>query len=78
MDDLHGSDHFSVLVQFNQVETAPSTAQWDFRHVNWDLYFDLCTSDLTEEAVFSREDPALQFPSSNPVQTHVAQATLVH
>ena len=61
MDDLQGSDHFPVLMQFNQVERALSIGQWDFRHVNWDLYSDLCTSDITEEAVFSTEDLALQF-----------------
>ena len=57
--DLHGSDHFLVLVQFGQAEKAPSTGRWDFRNVNWDLYYDLCTS--AEEAVFSWEDAALQF-----------------
>ena len=61
MDDLHGSDHFPVLVQFSQVEKAPDVGRWDFRNVNWDLYSDLCASAITEEAVFSREDPALQF-----------------
>ena len=61
VDGLHGSDHFPVLVQFNQVEIAPGTELWDVRHVNWDLYSDLCTSDITEEAVFSTEDPALHF-----------------
>ena len=61
VDDLHGSDHFPVLVQFNQVEKAPDVGRWDFRNVNWDLYSDLCTSAITEEAVFSGEDPALQF-----------------
>ena len=72
MDDLHGSDHFPVLVQFSQVETAPDVGRWDFRNVNWDLYSDLCASiagedpalqftHTSEEAVFSGEDPALQF-----------------
>ena len=61
VDDLHGSDHFPVLVQFSQVEKAPDVGRWDFRNVNWDLYSDLCASAITEEAVFSREDPALQF-----------------
>ena len=61
VDDLHGSDHFPVLVQFSQVEKAPDVGWWDFRNVNWDLYSDLCASAITEEAVFSEEDPALQF-----------------
>ena len=61
MDDLHGSDHFPVLVQFSQAEKAPSIGRWNFRNVNWNLYSDLCTSAVTEEAVFSREDLALQF-----------------
>ena len=61
MDDLHGSDHFPVLVQFSQAEKAPDVGRWDFRNVNWDLYSDICASAVTEEAVFSREDPALQF-----------------
>ena len=58
MDDLHGSDHIPVLVQFNQVEKAPSIGQWDFRNVNWDLYIDLCISSLY---IFSMKDQALQF-----------------
>ena len=61
MDDLHRNDLFPVLVQFNQVEKAPSIRQGDFRNVTWDLSSDLCTSDTTEEAAFSTEDPALQF-----------------
>ena len=61
VDDLHGSDHFPVLVQFSQIEKALSIERWDYRNANWDLYSDLCTSAVTEEAVFSREDLALQF-----------------
>ena len=30
MADLHGSDNFPVLVQFNQVDKAPSIGQWIF------------------------------------------------
>ena len=63
VDDLHGSDLFPVLVQFSQVEKAPDVGRWDFRNVNWDLYSDLCASAITEEAVFSGEDPALQIVS---------------
>ena len=69
VDDLHGSDHFPVLVQFSQVEKAPNVGRWDFRNVNWDLYSDLCASAVTGEAVFSGEDPALQF-------THLPESVL--
>ena len=61
VDDLHESDHFPLLVQFSQAEKAPSIGRWDWINVIWDLYSDLCTSAVIEEAVFSREDPALQF-----------------
>ena len=88
-DDLHGSDHFPVLVQFSQIEKAPDVGRWDFRNVNWDLYSDLCASAITEEAVFSGEDAALQFTHlltstaskiipKKPGQTQVAQGALVH
>ena len=62
VDDLHGSDHFPVLVQINKVKK--SIGRWEFKNVNWDLNSDLCSSDITEEAVFSTEDPALQFTHS--------------
>ena len=61
VDDLHGSDHFPLLVQFSQAEKAPDVGRWDCRNVNLDLYCDICASAVTEEAVFSREDLALQF-----------------
>ena len=61
VDDLHGSDHFPVIVKFKQVEKAPSIDQWNFKNGDWHLYSDLCIFDITEEAVFSMEDPALQF-----------------
>ena len=60
LDDLHGNDHFPVLVLFNQVEKATSIRQWDFKNVTWDLYAGPCTAAVTEEAVFPREDLALQ------------------
>ena len=68
MDDLHGSDHFPVLMQFSQAEKVPSIGRCDFRNANWGLYSDLSTSVVTEEAVFSREIPAFQF-------THLFTAT---
>ena len=37
MDDLYGSHHFPVLVQFNQIEKAPSMGGWDFKNILWDL-----------------------------------------
>ena len=66
MDGLHGSDHFPVLVKFNEVKKAPIIGQWDFRNVHWDLYSNLCTSAVTEEAVFSRGKIRLfNSPTSN-------------
>ena len=59
--DLHGNDHFSVVVPFNQVDKAPSIERCDFKNVKWDLYSELCISDITAEAVFSAKDPVLQF-----------------
>ena len=61
MDDVRGSDHFPALVQFHHAEKNLSIGRWDFRNVNWDLYSDLCTSDIAEEAAFSTVNPALQF-----------------
>ena len=63
VDDLHGSDHFPVLVQFSQVVKAPDVGRSDFRNVNWDLYSDLCASAVTGKAVFP-------FTHLNCVQNH--------
>ena len=66
VDGLHGSDHFPVLVKFNEVKKAPIIGQWDFRNVHWNLYSNLCTSAVTEEAVFSRGKIQLfNSPTSN-------------
>ena len=67
VDDLHGSDHFPVLLQFSQVEKAPDVGRWDFRNVNWDLYSDLCASAIAEEAVFSGKTRLFSSPIYSPL-----------
>ena len=56
VDDLHGSDHFHVIVQFSHLEKKHIRRR-DFKNVNWNLYSDLCISNLTEGAVFSTVQP---------------------
>ena len=38
LDDLHGSDHFPILVDFNVHDFTERPAKWNFSRANWTLF----------------------------------------
>ena len=60
-EDLCGSDHFPVILTSNAVKEEAAPNRWNFEKADWLSFQVQCTSELTEEAVMSAEDPAGQF-----------------
>ena len=60
-EDLCGSDHFPVILTSNTVEEEAAPNRWNFKKADWLSFQPQCSSELTEEAVMSAEDPASQF-----------------
>ena len=60
-EDLCGSDHFPVILTSNAVEEDAAPNRWNFKKADWLSFQAQCSSELTEEAVMSAEDPAGQF-----------------
>ena len=59
-EDLCGSDHFPVILTSNSVEEEAAPNRWNFKKADWLSFQAQCNSELTEEAVMSAEDPAVQ------------------
>ena len=60
-EDLCGNDHFPVILTSNAVEEDAAPNRWNFKKADWLSFQAQCSSELTEEAVMSAEDPAGQF-----------------
>ena len=60
-EDLCESDHFPVILTSNAVEEDAAPNRWNFKRADWLSFQAQCSSELTEEAVMSAEDPAGQF-----------------
>ena len=60
-EDLCGSDYFPVILTSNAVEEEAALNRWNFKKADCLSFQAQCSSELTEEAVMSAEDPAGQF-----------------
>ena len=60
-EDLCGSDHFPVILTSNAVEEEAAPNRGNFKKADWLSFQAQCSSELTEEAVMSANDPAGQF-----------------
>ena len=60
-EGLYGNDHFPVILTRNAVEEEAAPNRWNFKKADWLSFQAQCSSELTEEAVLSVEDPAGQF-----------------
>ena len=60
-EDLCGSDHFAVILTSNAGEEEAAPNRWIFKKADWLSFQVQCTTELTEEAVMSAEDPVGQF-----------------
>ena len=55
------SDHFPVILTSNTVEEEAAPNRWNFKKADCLSFQAQCSSELTEEAVMSAEDPGSQF-----------------
>ena len=57
-NDLHGSDHFPVILSSSLSEPVSITKHFLFKKANWDLFTLKVNNELNEEIVLNSEDPA--------------------
>ena len=59
-EGLCGNDHLPVILTSNAVEEDAAPNRWNFKKAAWLSFQAQCSSELTEEAVMSAEEPAGQ------------------
>ena len=60
-DDLCGSDHFPIILSSDTPAVSSNRKNFVFKNVNWDAFSVQCSAVLTEEEVFSSNDPIDNF-----------------
>ena len=55
-DDLHGSDHFPIILSIENSIPSPRSPRWRLDRANWSLFRDLCTIEGTVEDLPSVDD----------------------
>ena len=62
-DDLHGSDHFPILLRHTKTENQETHQHLIFKKANWDLYSLIIQKRLEEEKTLESKDPLESFTS---------------
>jgi hypothetical protein len=60
-DDLCGSDHFPIVLEFDHSSLEERLPQWNLRKANWPSYSSLCLEKLTALPITPDTDPIAQF-----------------
>eukprot|EP00745_Piridium_sociabile_P035474 TRINITY_DN619_c0_g1_i8.p1 TRINITY_DN619_c0_g1~~TRINITY_DN619_c0_g1_i8.p1 ORF type:complete len:361 (-),score=22.59 TRINITY_DN619_c0_g1_i8:3-1085(-) len=60
-DDLHGSDHFPLILSSSNVESDTLPQRLNLHKANWDLFQTIIRRELDEESVLNSHDPAEAF-----------------
>ena len=47
-DDLCGSDHFPIIVQYDQSSIEERIPKWNFKKADWDTFNTLCQEQLAD------------------------------
>ena len=55
-DDLHGSDHFSILIEETESSDDEQQCRWNLKKANWETFTTLCQERLTPEKFKTAED----------------------
>ena len=55
-DDLHGSDHFPILIKETESSDDEQHCQWNLQKANWETFTILCQEWLTPEKFKTAED----------------------
>ena len=46
-DDLHGSDHFPILIKETESSDDEQHCRWNLKTANWETFTTLCQEQLT-------------------------------
>ena len=55
-DDLHGSDHFPILIKESESSDDDQHCRWNLKKANWEAFTILCQERLTPEKFKTAED----------------------
>ena len=55
-DDLHGSDHFPILIKETESSNDEQHCRWNLKKANWETFTTLCQDRLTPEKFKTAED----------------------
>ena len=55
-DDLHGSDHFPILIEETDSSDDEQHCRWNLKKANWETFTTLCQEQLTPEKFKTAED----------------------
>ena len=58
LPDLHGSDHFPILISSTECEPRRRLPRWRLDRANWPLFAELCSPDCSVDSFASTEDAA--------------------
>ena len=56
-DDLHGSDHFPIIISENGPSVLERPSRWKLYKADWGLFQTLCAGSISREALLDLEDP---------------------
>ena len=59
-DDLHGSDHFPILIKETESSDDEQQCRWNLKKANWETFTTLCQERLTPEKFKTAEDMSAQ------------------
>ena len=55
-DDLHGSDHFPILIKETDSSDDEQHCRWNLKKANWETFTTLCQEQLTPKKCKTAED----------------------
>jgi len=64
LDDLHGSDHFPILLSSNNSISEEKLPHWKITKANWTLFQTHCNNLLTETTPLDNQDSILFFTNT--------------
>lgn len=63
-EDLHGSDHFPIIIQEIEKSDDDFLPRWNLNKANWEKFHILCEEKLLFNNFKSEEDPVMSFSES--------------
>ena len=63
-DDLSGSDHFPVIVQFCKPNPPACVPKWKLSKADWSSFHDICNQQLNKRDFAASDDPVSAFTTT--------------